>query len=54
VIQEVALDGGADPEAFLEQAVAFANDKCWGTLACGCVARAPPSGGKGGAGAEQA
>jgi hypothetical protein len=35
VIQEVALEGCGDPDAFLKQAAAFANDKCWGTLACG-------------------
>ncbi|KAK9814745.1 hypothetical protein WJX72_010772 [[Myrmecia] bisecta] len=34
-LQEVCLPGtGADPAAFLEKAVAFANDKCWGTLSC--------------------
>lgn len=30
---EVTLDAG-DPEAFLEQAVDFCNDRVWGTLSC--------------------
>lgn len=30
---EVSLDAG-DPEAFLEQAVDFCNDRVWGTLSC--------------------
>lgn len=35
VLQEVALPGtGGDPETFLEAAVAYANDRCWGTLSC--------------------
>jgi hypothetical protein len=33
VLAEVALDAG-DPRTFLEKAVAFANDECWGTLSC--------------------
>jgi hypothetical protein len=50
VVAEVALDvaeetsgirrergpGGPDVDRFLERAVAFANDHCWGTLSC-CV-----------------
>ena len=37
VLQEVALPGtGADPAAFMDQAVAFANDRIWGTLSC-CI-----------------
>lgn len=31
VLAEVELDG-SDPSAFLDEATAFANDKCWGTL----------------------
>ena len=35
VLQEVALPGTyGDPEAFLEAAVRFANEDCWGTLSC--------------------
>ncbi|BDA42382.1 hypothetical protein COCOBI_03-2690 [Coccomyxa sp. Obi] len=35
VLQEVALPGtGADPETFLDAAVAYANDRCWGSLSC--------------------
>ena len=35
VLQEVAIPGtGADPAAFLDQAVALANDRCDGTLTC--------------------
>ncbi len=39
VVAEVALDlgdppGGPSPERFLERAVAFANERCWGTLSC--------------------
>ncbi|KAK9835218.1 hypothetical protein WJX81_006473 [Elliptochloris bilobata] len=35
VLQEVALPGtGADPERFMEAAVKFANERCWGTLSC--------------------
>jgi len=34
VLAEVALDV-TTPAEFLEQAVAFANEKCWGTLSCG-------------------
>ncbi len=35
VLQEVALPGTqGDPEAFLEAAVKFANEECWGTLSC--------------------
>ena len=35
VLQEVALPGtGGDPAAFLAAAVAFANERCWGTLSC--------------------
>ena len=35
VLQEVALPGTyGDPEAFLEAAVKFANEDCWGTLSC--------------------
>jgi acyl-CoA reductase-like NAD-dependent aldehyde dehydrogenase len=39
VYAEVTLDvgnapGGADPEKFLEAAVTFANERCWGTLSC--------------------
>ena len=33
VLAEVALDA-TTPAEFLEQAVAFANDACWGTLSC--------------------
>lgn len=33
VIAEVAIDGD-DARAFLKNAVAFANDDCWGTLSC--------------------
>lgn len=35
VIQEVALDGCGDAGSFLAAAVDYANNKCWGTLACG-------------------
>ena len=35
VLQEVALPGTYnDPEAFLDAAVKFANEECWGTLSC--------------------
>lgn len=39
VYAEVTLDvgddpGGPDPEKFLDEAVAFANERCWGTLSC--------------------
>ncbi len=35
VLQEIALPGtGADPAAFLAQAVQFANERCEGTLSC--------------------
>ncbi len=34
VIAEVSLDASG-PADFLEKAVAFANDRCWGTLSCG-------------------
>ena len=35
VLQEVALPGTyGDPEAFLDAAVRFANEDCWGTLSC--------------------
>ena len=35
VLQEVALPGTyGDPEAFLDAAVKFANEECWGTLSC--------------------
>jgi acyl-CoA reductase-like NAD-dependent aldehyde dehydrogenase len=33
VLAEVALDA-TDPKTFLDKAVAFANDDCWGTLSC--------------------
>jgi len=33
VLAEVALDSDG-PEGFLEAAVRFANDDCWGTLSC--------------------
>jgi hypothetical protein len=33
VLAEVTLDA-ATPVEFLEKAVPFANDKCWGTLSC--------------------
>lgn len=33
VLQEVVLSGTADPGDFMRQAVSYANDKCWGTLA---------------------
>jgi hypothetical protein len=33
MLQEVALQGAADPGAFMQQAVDFANNQCWGTLA---------------------
>ena len=40
VLQEVALPGTyADPEAFLEAAVRFANEECWGTLSCAIMVR---------------
>lgn len=40
VLQEVALPmTGADPSAFLRAAVEYANNECWGTLACRCVQR---------------
>lgn len=43
VLQEVALPGsGGDPEQFLEAAVAYANDRCWGTLSCSLMASCPP------------
>ena len=40
VLQEVALTSsdGADPAAFLQAAVNFANNKCWGTLSCVVIA----------------
>ncbi len=42
VLQEVALPGTyGDPEAFLEAAVRFANEDCWGTLSCALMV--PPS-----------
>jgi hypothetical protein len=42
VLQEVALPGtGADPEKFLEAAVAYANDRCWGTLSCSLMVCLP-------------
>jgi acyl-CoA reductase-like NAD-dependent aldehyde dehydrogenase len=39
VVAEVTLDvptdpGGPNVERFLDHAVAFANDRCWGTLSC--------------------
>jgi acyl-CoA reductase-like NAD-dependent aldehyde dehydrogenase len=34
VLAEVSLDASG-PEDFLAKAVAFANDRCWGTLSCG-------------------
>jgi hypothetical protein len=36
VLAEVTLDA-TTPVEFLEKAVAFANDKCWGTLSCGVL-----------------
>jgi hypothetical protein len=40
VLQEVALPGTeADPEKFLKAAVAFANNRCWGTLSCSLMVR---------------
>ena len=43
VLQEVALPGTyADPEAFLEAAVRFANEDCWGTLSCALMVRSTP------------
>lgn len=32
--QEVCLDCGGDPERFMREAAAFANERCWGTLSC--------------------
>jgi len=41
VLQEVALPGtGADPARFLDAAVRFANERCWGTLSCSLMVRA--------------
>lgn len=38
VVQEVAIPmTGADSSAFLRAAVEYANNQCWGTLACRCV-----------------
>lgn len=35
VLQEVALPGcGGDAGRFLEAAARYANDECWGSLAC--------------------
>lgn len=54
--QEVCLDSGGDPERFMREAAAFANDRCWGTLSCSVFvhpatqARAA-RGGRGGGGA---
>lgn len=40
VLQEVALPGTqGDPDAFLEAAVKFANEECWGTLSCSLMVR---------------
>ena len=40
VLQEVALPGtGADPARFMEAAVQFANERCWGSLSCSMMAR---------------
>ena len=40
VLQEVALPGtGGDPGRFLDAAVAFANERCWGSLSCSLVVR---------------
>jgi hypothetical protein len=36
VLAEVSLDV-TTPEEFLDKAVAFANDDCWGTLSCGIL-----------------
>ena len=36
VLAEVSLDA-ANAADFLEKAVAFANDRCWGTLSCGVL-----------------
>lgn len=33
VLQEVTLPGCRDTADFLQQAVKFANERCWGTLA---------------------
>lgn len=39
VLQEVALPGtGADPARFMEAAVKFANERCWGSLSCSMMA----------------
>ena len=39
VLQEVALPGcGGDPAVFLDAAVKFANERCWGTLSCVMIA----------------
>ena len=43
VLQEVALPGTyGDPDAFLEAAVRFANEDCWGTLSCAMMVRSIP------------
>ncbi|KAL4447993.1 hypothetical protein ABPG75_005212 [Micractinium tetrahymenae] len=34
VLQEVCLDCGGDPERFMRETAAFANERCWGTLSC--------------------
>ncbi|GBF87574.1 NAD-dependent aldehyde dehydrogenase [Raphidocelis subcapitata] len=34
VLQEVALPGPADPASFLGAAAEYANESCWGSLAC--------------------
>lgn len=40
VVQEMALSAaGADSGAFLRTAVDYANNECWGTLACRCERR---------------
>ena len=39
MLQEVALPGtGADPARFMEAAVKFANERCWGSLSCSMMA----------------
>ena len=39
VLQEVAIPGtGADPADFMEAAVKFANERCWGSLSCSMMA----------------
>lgn len=38
VLQEVGLGSENNVERFLEEAVKFANEKCWGTLSCVVIA----------------